>query len=237
MKHFRPLLTALLCVLVGCQATPRVTIDPKLLDTVPAISIELPDGSNATGMLRRNGLVLTCSHVVPRGQGDGLFVIAGHRTPYRAASSGDSLRTQWSTWAGNDNRALSDWVLLKSDSVPEPDELFGPTCDLTFSAEPPRPGETVFLVGYTREGASLIRYWAPLLTVPAPSGHEDSLGSLIWLQTENNVALRRGFSGSPILRLNAEGRLEVCAMFHGYFGSSDAPGSLGIAIPLPVFDN
>jgi hypothetical protein len=214
----------------------------------------------ATGLLRPVGTVLTCSHAVPGGGSDGKIRITGPWIDYRITGRGDEPGGLSGTWTDADPPiSLDDWAVIAPEPAIDASGIFVPLLRVGVSSEPPRLGETVYLVGYTVEEVEgdpngwFVRYWVPLVVVAPPRSVSESLGgSVVWLQAGSQPftetpgarspgagrpsnALKPGFSGAPVLRLRrGEGgaELEVCAVFHGVTRGRD---DIGVAIVPRLF--
>lgn len=251
----------LLCVSLGCRAVePEVAIDLRRLDGAPVVPIQSRTGS-FTGTLRPDGTLLTCSHGIPRSERDGDLWVAGAWVRYHVLASGDDLAEAWTFQSEPPRRARDDWALIRTEPRLDPGAVFHPPLALGLSALPPRVGETVYVVGYTVESThdassgstrDLERYWVPAIAVEEirPAHDEEPTG--IWIQASSTpvefaadelsdrptagrplAGMRRGFSGSPVIRVNAQHELEVCAIVvDGRYIDESHTSRDAIAIPL-----
>ncbi|MGH7131086.1 MAG: hypothetical protein ACREJO_03980 [Phycisphaerales bacterium] len=250
------------CTDLRAPGEPTVTIDLQTLDRVPVFPLIVAEGDDtrislkhsATGTLRSDGTVVTCSHFIPRNHAHDMVSITGPWIDYQVLESGDGLGISWSTWSEEAPPLVSqDWAILQPNpsvvvATYFPDTLFAPT-----SARPPRVGETLYLVGYTVDPKSpegrprFARFWVPLLVVPTPESLGKFGDAVAWVQTASqpyaespspratgggspSTVLRPGFSGSPVLRSLAGGHLEQCAIYHGSVQGRD---DIGIVVATP----
>lgn len=252
----RPLtcLALLLIVLGGCRAQPSVTIDPRTLDCVPVVALAFRDAGNATALVLDDGTLLTCSHALPPEAGSCRVQVNGVEHNYHIVGRG--LPAAVGSWKVKQPPvSLDDWAAISLDQPMNAASVVGCTVPCVLAFEPPRVGETVYLVGYTAEfrgapGDSLfVRYWVPLIVVPAPRGFPAGLSeSVVWLRTGSRKfaspdqsiqrmwsrplnEVRPGFSGAPVLRVghdaSGEVRFEVCAILPG---KADGRSDYGAAI-------
>jgi hypothetical protein len=248
--------------LAACAAQPRVDIDLRMLDGVPAVPIETRTGI-CTGLLMDDGQLLTCSHGIPRGEAGGEMVVAGLATRYTVIRSGDNLERTWSSWHGKVPAALDqDWSLISTQPGVDPRQVFSVLVPAPLSAvAAPKPGDTVYIVGYTARSQSpsgsyagyLVRHWVPMLVVEPPGHYAADHQPIIWLTTGSSGAAymstptstaetaghpdslaSHGYSGAPVLRKRSDGKLETCAiMVAGDNKTGDGRGTFAVAIPLP----
>lgn len=232
----------LLLWLGGCRAQPLVTIDPRMLDCVPVVAMAFRDAGNATGLVLDDGTVLTCSHALPAEAGISRVQVNGVEHNYHVVGRG--LPAAMGSWKVEQPPvSLDDWSVIALDQPIKAGSVVGCTVPCVLAFEPPRIGETVYLVGYTAEmthdpnESLFVRYWVPLVVVPAPRGFPANLASsVVWMRTASRRyaspdqslqqmwsrplnEVRPGFSGSPVLRVGydeaGEARFEVCAILHG----------------------
>lgn len=251
-------IAVLLLWMGGCRAQPLVTIDPRALDCIPVVVLAFPGTGIATGLVLDDGTVLTCSHALPPEAQDGSVQVHGVLYNYHVVGRGAPEGVE--SWRVNQPPAsLDDWAVISLNRPMNAASVVGCAVPCVLVFEPPRIGETVYLVGYTAEMRSapgetwFVRYWIPLVVVPAPKGFPATLASsVVWLQTTSRKSaspdpsvqpsqsrplheLRLGFSGSPILRLGydsaGEARFEVCAILHS---KSDGRTDHGSAI-VPTY--
>ena len=190
------LLLVSVIAIAGCRAPgrgPGVAFDLRLLDRAPVVPIQMREG-NATGLLRPDGSVLTCSHVVPRGHAQGEVRITGPWIRFSVPESGDHLARTWGDWsAAEPPDPLDDWAILVTDPPIDARQIFAAPLELRLSRDPPHIGETVYLVGYTVEGGRFIRYWVTLAVVPPPGDRRSSTPAhVIWLPTPRRCDGPRG---------------------------------------------
>ncbi|MBK9187710.1 MAG: trypsin-like peptidase domain-containing protein [Phycisphaerales bacterium] len=258
----------MLLILGGCRAEPAVEIDLRVLDSIPVVPLQFSDGADetaslrhsATGLLLGDGIVLTCAHTLPSERQHGRVRVTGPWISYEVRTRGSYRGDGSEPWKDTEPpESLDDWAVITLDPPVEPAHviLSSQVCPLTF--EPPSVGETVYLVGYTVEpvegspDGAFVRYWVPLLVVPAPTNVRSAFeSSVVWLrgpsrpfaQTQVHAyggkplaSLRQGFSGAPVLRVRDDGaggvRLEVCAILHGRALRRD---DLGVAIVPARFE-
>jgi hypothetical protein len=255
--------TLLFLALLGCRASgPEVSIDLRRLDGAPVVPIQSKTGS-FTGTLRPDGTLLTCSHGIPRHERDGDLCVAGAWVRYHVVASGDDLAVEWHVQSEPPRRAPEDWAVITTEPRIDPAFVFHPPLALELSTLPPRVGETVYLVGYTvestREGRSgsgqnLKRYWVPALAIEEIHDASEAEAHGVWIEASSEqvefaagelserstagrplAGMRRGFSGSPVMRVNAQQQLEVCAILvDGRYTEDGQPSRDAIAIPLPT---
>ena len=123
------------------------------------------------------------------------------------------------------------------------------------SPDPPRVGETVYIVGYSVDDRQFTRYWVPAVVVDTPAAEYRAFGeSVIWLRAAppgpgaaqhpgaargagRTGTIRHGLSGSPVLRHRGDGSLELCGLLVGVEAEPRSVArSIGAAIPLPAID-
>jgi hypothetical protein len=248
MKYLGPV-CAILMFLVGCHTAstgPRADFEFHVLDQIPVVPVQTKD-SNCSGLLLRDGTILTCSHVIPRNESEGPIRVTGPWIRYNVTSSGDHLATAWGDRSRHGVPAeFDDWAYIRTEPSLRPELIFGDLISPQQSAAPPRIGETLVVLGYSveqGEESRFVRYWLPVEVVAPALPRE---GTVFWLKARPGSMLQRsdcngsarlassfksGFSGAPVLRPQKDGSMEVCAILVAAERATSP--SLAVAIPVP----
>ena len=254
-------------ILTGCAelrapGEPVVTIDLRVLDRVPVFPLVIAEGDDvklslkhgATGMLREDGTIITCSHFIPRGYAHGRLCVTGPWIGYQVLDSGDGLSVKWSSWSEEAPLPVTqDWAVLQPSPPIDVAQFLSDPVFVLAGTSPPQVGETLYLVGYTlhpdspRNRPRFARFWVPLLVVSTPESLTALGRAVASVQTASqpypeptanhalgsgtpSSVLRPGFSGSPVLRSLGDGRFEQCAIYHGLVQGRD---DIGIVLATP----
>jgi len=249
---------ALACV-GGCAAAPgtRDSLVQSRLDGCPVVPVRTRAGLS-TGWFIGPGELVMCSHPLDRGTGRGEIAIAGWGAKYEVIKSGDELKTAWGRSDRLDDSLPKqeyehDWAVLRlSPSLSRTDIFATPTFDAILAKTPAQTGELLYVVGFTVPEDDRAGQWAtgeqaaPLLplrivreveVVELPSRFA-AIGSrgLMWVRSRGGEVLHVGFSGAPLWRARADGKLEICGLLSGAErnASNGAPTDLGVALHVPA---
>ncbi len=226
-----------LLLLAGCACQePKLSIEASVLDSIPVVPLVTVLGVS-TAWLDGDLSLVTVSHAIPRGQSSGPAEVSWTSVIYTVTASGDGLEREWALWDSTIARLGQgqDWAKMRLTLPLTQGSFFTDPLTITWSDQPPRVGEQLVIVGYTREDNQVVRYWTPIEIIDVPEVHREiDAGHHVWFRTVTGKNLREGFSGAPLLRQRVDGGFEACAMMvSAQYKRGGEPLSTGVAIVVP----
>ncbi len=216
-------------VLTACHTVPTALPAP------PVVPISFPITNDAgTAIVVGKGLILTADHVVPaQREGKKVMRIGENITEYEIVASGpgDGTTASWvNDWSRENWEAWSkDWALLK---IAQPELATGSVTSIDWNGDI-KPGDTVYLIGYTsgREGPVLMSVEGRVVKNELPTSSD-----FVFVTTAENKPYP-GCSGGIVARLcESSGTmppsLEMVGMYRGSYRQVANNGSVTLFTQL-----